>query len=197
MDSINHVQIYFYKIKVTMNQYKTACGGTINVSQKAKIHLEAHPNVFEHLREAIERIHFPVSRKKIECEIDMGRLIGRSGVVKTVPVLGSERAKFALRANRKQPSRVSDTEKFGDETSRIVVIARPTPLETQYDLITAWIGTLAKKEPWDASIGERTEFRECLNYWSSRALVYDPSTMGPVFDSSWTEVLSLGQCRFL
>jgi len=180
-----------------MNQFTTACGGTINIPQQAKNHLEAHPNVLEHLHEAIAKIHLPVARKKIECEIDLERLIGRSGVVKTVPLQNGERARFALRANRKQPSRVADAGDVGDETSRIVVIARPSHVGAQYDLITAWIGTLARKEPWDASISERKEFIECSNYWSSTALVYDPATMGPVFESSWAEVLSLGKSRFL
>ena len=180
-----------------MNQFTTACSGTINIPQQAQNHLEAHPNVLEHLHEAIAKIHLPVARKKIECEIDMGRLIGRSGVVKTAPLQNGEQAHFALRANRKQPSRVAEVGDVGDETSRIVVIARPSQIEAQYDLITAWIGTLAKKEPWDGSIAERKEFNDCLNYWSSTALVYDPNTMGPVFESSWTEVLSSGKSRFL
>lgn len=180
-----------------MNQYKTACNGTINISQQAKHHLDAHPNVVKHLHGAIGTMHLPILRKKVECEIDMGRIIGRAGVVKTAPLQIGERARFALRANRKLPSRVANVGELGEETSRIVVIARPNHIESQYDLITAWIGTLAKKEPWDGSIAEPGEFQECLNFWSSTALVYDPAIMGPVFESSWKDILSLGKSRFL
>lgn len=180
-----------------MNQYRTACNGAINISQQAKHHLDAHPNVVEHLHAAIGKIHLPIHRKKFETEIDMGTFIGRAGVVKTAPIQIEDRALFALRTNRKLPSRVANAGELGDKTSRIVVVARPSLMENQYDLITAWIGTLAKKEPWDGSISERGDFHESLRFWSSTALVYDPAVMRPVFESSWKEVLMHGKCRFL
>lgn len=180
-----------------MNQYRTACGGTINIPQQAQHHLIAHPNVGEHLHAAIGKIHFPVIRRKIEAEIDMGHVVGRSGVVRTTPLQIGERALFSLRANRKMPSRVVNAGELGDETSTIVVVARPSLIENQYDLVTSWIGGLARKEPWDGSIVERNEFQECLKFWNATSLVYDPAVMGPVFESSWRDVLSLGKCRFL
>jgi hypothetical protein len=185
------------KEKKSMNQYKTACNGTINIPQQAKRHLDAHPNVVEHLHAAIGKIHLPILRKKFECEIDMGSIIGRAGVVKTAPIQIGDRAVFALRTNRKLPSRVANVGELGEKTSRIVVVARPSPIGDQYDLVTAWIGTLARKEPWDGSIAERREFQESLSFWSSTALVYDPAIMEPVFESSWKEILSLGKSRFL
>lgn len=180
-----------------MNQYRTACGGTINIAQQAQHHLIAHPNVGEHLQTVIGKIHLPAVRRKIEEEIDVGRLIGRSGIVKTAPLDIREPALFALRANRKLPSRVAKVGVFGEETSKIVVVARPSQIENEYDLITSWIGVLAKKEPWDGSIAGRREFQECLDFWSTRAMVYDPAVMGPAFESSWKDVLSHGRCRFL
>lgn len=180
-----------------MNQYRTACGGTIQIPQQVQHHLIAHANVVEHLHTAIGKIHLPVVQKKFEGEIDMGRLIGRSGIVKTAALQIGERTLFSLRANRKLPSRVANVGEFGEETSKIVVIARPSLIEKQYDLITSWIGVLARKEPWDGSIAEPREFQECLNFWSTTALVYDPAVMGPVFESSWKDVLTLGKCRFL
>lgn len=180
-----------------MNQHRTACGRTITIPQQAQQHLIAHPNVVKHLHEAIGKIHLPVVRKKIEEEIDVGRLIGRSGVVKTAPLQIGEKALFALRANRKLPSRVANVGECGEQTSKIVIVARPSLIENQYDLITSWIGVLARKEPWDASIAERREFQECLNFWSTTALVYDPAVMGPVFESTWQDVLTLGKSRFL
>lgn len=180
-----------------MNQYRTACNGAINISHQAKRHLDAHPNVVDYLHAAIGKLHLPIHREKFESEIDMGRPIGRAGVIKTVPIQVGDRALFALRANRKLPSRVANAGELGEKTSRIVVVARPSLTENQYDLITAWIGTLAKKEPWDRSIAERGDFHESLRFWSSTALEYDPAVMGPVFESSWKEVLMLGKCRFL
>jgi hypothetical protein len=178
-------------------EYRTACGGTINISQQVQHHLIAHPNVVEHLHAAIGKIHLPVFLKKFEEEIEMGQVIGRSGVVKKAPLQIDEPALFAIRANRKLPSRVANVGEFGETTSRIVVVARPNPTVNHYDLITAWIGTLARKEPWDGSISERREFQECLRFWSSTALVYDSAVMGPVFESSWKDVLTLSKSRFM
>lgn len=194
MAELCHVEI---KRKNQMNQYRTACGGTINITQQARHHLIAHPNVVELLQAAIGEIHLPAVRRKIEEEIDVGRRIGRSGIVKTAPLEIGEPALFSLRANRKLPSRVAGVGELGEATSKIVVVARPSQIENQYDLITSWIGVLAKKEPWDGSIAERREFQECLGFWSTTALIYDPAVMGPVFESSWKDVLSHGRCRFL
>lgn len=180
-----------------MNHYRTACNGKINIPQAVKHHLGAHPDVVDHLHAAIGKLHLPIYREKFEREIDMGRLIGRAGVVNTAPIQSGDTALFALRANRRLPSRVANVGELGEKTSRIVVVARPNLVESHYDLITAWIGALAKKEPWDGSIAERREFQECLSFWSSTALVYDRAVMGPVFESSWEEVLAGAKCRFL
>lgn len=180
-----------------MIQHKTKCNGVVNVPSQVEQHLNAHPNVVEHLSAAIGKIRLPTSQKKFECEIEMDRIIGRAGIVKTGPLQIGERALFSLRANRKLPSRVANVGKLGEETSRIVVVARPSLIENQYDLITAWIGTLARKEPWDRNISGRREFENCVNFWCCSALVYDPALMGPVFESSWRDILSLGKSRFL
>lgn len=180
-----------------MIKYKTKCNGVINVPPQVEQHLNAHPNVVEHLSAAIGKIRLPTSQKKFECEIEMDRIIGRVGIVKTGPLQIGERALFALRENRKLPSRVASVGEFGQETSRIVVVAKPRHIDGQYDLITAWIGKLAEKEPWDRNISGRREFEDCLNFWCCSALVYDPALMGPMFESSWKDILSLGKCRFL
>lgn len=179
-----------------MKQYKTACGGTINISNHAENHLAAHSNVLDHLGRAISRLQLPISPGKFEREIDMGQLIGRAGIVRTNPLDLNVRATFALRKNRKFLSRVTAVGELGEETSKIVVIARPGSVATQYELITAWVGALARKEPWDATISNQAEFNECLSFWSSTALVYEAETMGPVFESSWREVLTQSRCRF-
>jgi hypothetical protein len=83
-----------------MNQYTTACGGTINIHHQAQQHLMAHPNVLAHLHAAIGQLHLPAAPRKIEEEIDVGQIIGRSGVVKTAPLKLGERALFSVRINR-------------------------------------------------------------------------------------------------
>lgn len=179
-----------------MATYVTKCGGIINVSPRVKNHLQAHPQVFDLLRKAVELISLPTSMQKYEGEIDFGRVIGRSGVTRT-PLLGfADYTCFAVRKNRTMPSRVAPLGQVGEETTKMVVLARPTAVEKQYDLITAWIGTVAKKEPWDPSITSSDEFSDCLRFWSSHALVYDPDVMTPVVLSSWADVLVSSKWRF-
>lgn len=173
-----------------MTTYKTRCGGTIHISPRTKNHLRAHPEVFNHLQSATEKISLPTDAQKYEGEIDLGRVIGRSGVARTPPLEVGDKALFAFRTNRKLPSRVAPAGKVGEETTKIVVLARPGAIEKQYDLITSWIGTLAKKEPWDPSITSPEEFRECLIFWRSFAFVHDPDVMGRVFESSWSKILA-------
>jgi hypothetical protein len=180
-----------------MNQYRTACGGTINISQQTQNHLIAHPDVVEHLHTAICKLRLPVVPKEIAEEIDVGQIIGRLGIKNTAPLQIRESALFSIRANRELPSRIASAAESREDTSKIVVIARPSLIENQYELITAWIGVLAMKEPWDKSIAGPLEFQECLSFWSANALVYDASCMGPVFESSWQDVLTIGKCQFL
>jgi hypothetical protein len=79
------------------------------------------------------------------------------------------------------PSRVTNEVTVGQETHKLVLIARKQHSRT-YQLVTSWIGSLARKEPWDHSIRSEHEFEECLNFWCSKALLHDPKTMGPMFE---------------
>lgn len=172
-----------------MTTYKTGCGGTINISAKAVNHLLAHPEVFDRLESAIGKISLPPIPKKHEWEIDFGQIIGRAGVMNTSTLKLTDEALFAIRENRTMPSRVAPIGYVGEETQKMVVIARPSTMLKQYELVTSWIGTLSKKEPWDPSIRSAEEFNDCMTYWRSTALIHDPNVMGPAFKSSWAEIL--------
>jgi len=78
----------------------------------------------------------------------------------------------------------------GPETSKVSVIGFPARGEEGvYILITAWVGGLAKREPWDKNIRTEAERQECLAFWCKEALVYDEEVMGSPFTSSWEDVL--------
>ncbi|QYG08938.1 hypothetical protein [Janthinobacterium sp. PAMC25594] len=181
---------------MNMEKHRTVCGGFIGIPTRVLHHLQAHPDVIVHLSNAISKIHLPSDRKKIECEVEMGCIVGRGGVVKTNALKIDDLALFALRTNRKFPSRVAPSGQVGTESSTIVIIAKPSFAEGQYELITAWIGSLAKKEPWDPSILSQDEFEDCLHFWSTTALVFDPATMGTVSENSWRKVLALANPKF-
>lgn len=173
-----------------LEKYKTACGGYFSITERVRSHLTAHPDVIKHIGEAISKVRLPSNGAKLECEVQMGRIIGLGGIVRTSPLEFQSQSLFALRSNRKFPSRVAPLGAVGEESPSIVVIGKPTGIRGEYELITAWIGILARKEPWDPNISSREEFEDCLKFWSSMALVFEKGTMQPVIETSWSEVLT-------
>lgn len=171
-------------------EYKTKNGGTIVVPRKAQSHLLAHPDVLVILSEVIGKIILPRDGLFLATEVEMGRIIGQSGCVKTPEIGFNEKAHFALRLERDKPSRVVlDVECL--DTTKVAILAFPSRDDIGiYILVTSFVGPLAPKEPWDKSIQLETEFQTCLEFWSSNALVYDPEVMGLILESSWEEVLN-------
>ncbi len=172
-----------------VRSYPTACGATVELTEKSLHHLEAHPDVFDILPEAIAKIRFPLGQPFVEIEVDMGRVIGTSGCVPTTRIHPNDKAQFALRKGRTSPSRVI-TGVSGVSTQKAVVIAKKIH-GNRYSLVTSWIGSLAKKEPWDPAIRSPQQARECLDFWCNHALIHDPEMMGQVFESSWNQVAEL------
>lgn len=173
-----------------MQVYKTACGGSIMLPPKAEDHLRAHPEVMALLQEAIEHVELPKDGSFLAVEVEMGRVIGRSGCVATPPIGLDDQGFFAVRVGRTGPSRVAlDTE--GPETTKVVILAFVSrESRGQYVLVTSFVGELAQKEPWDPNIRSQEEFQCSLEFWGSHALVYDSSVMSDPFVSTWRQMLS-------
>lgn len=171
-----------------MRKFWTADGGMIIIPPKAENHLVAHPEVRDFLPEAIGRVMLPSDGAFLSTEVEMGRVVGRSGCVETYPISPSDRSLFAQRIGRERPSRVIIGE--GEETTKVVVLAFASRGEARtYILVTSWVGSLAPKEPWDPMIKSREEYQDCLQFWCSNALVWDSTGMSEPFESSWAEVL--------
>lgn len=171
-----------------MRKFKTACGGIIVVPRKAEDHLVAHPEVRDLLPKAIGRMTLPRDGTFLSTEVEMGRIVGRSGCVQTPPVTLTDRALFAQRVGRDKPSRVIVGE--GEQTTKVVVLAFPSREEARtYVLVTSWVGGLAAKEPWDQNIRSQREHQDCLQFWCSHALVWDSAVMSSPFEGTWEEVL--------
>jgi hypothetical protein len=170
-------------------KFKAACGGTIVVPPKVEQHLWAHPEVRDLLPLAIGRMKLPLDGSFISTEVEMGHVVGRSGCVATPPIGLDDQRFFALRVGREKPSRVIlDVE--GPETTKVVVMAFPSrESRGVYILVTSFVGQLAPKEPWDKNIRSQSELQESLDFWCSHALIYDPEISGPVFESTWRQVL--------
>ena len=171
-------------------RFQTSCGGTMVVPTAAQEHLRAHPEVGELLAEAIGRLSLPIGGAFCAAEVEMGRVVGRSGCVPTTPISRGYPATFALRMGRDKPSRVAVGVE-GPETTKVVILAFASKEDQrQYLLVTSFVGELAPKEPWDRSLilGSR-EHHESIDFWCQNALVYSPGVMGEVFESWWEEVL--------
>jgi hypothetical protein len=150
--------------------------------------LVAHPEVRGLLLEAIGRVVLPRDGAFLSTEVEMGRIVGRSGCVSTPPIDPSERSLFAQRIGRERPSRVILGE--GEETTKVVVLAFASRGEAgTYVLATSWVGGLAAKEPWDPMIRSQGEYQGSLGFWCSHALVWDSAVMSAPFESTWDDVL--------
>lgn len=171
-----------------MREFKAACGGRVIVPRKAENHLVAHPEVRNLLPEAIGRVKLPRDGAFLSAEVEMGRVVGRSGCVSTPPINPNHLSLFAQRIGRERPSRVIIGE--GELTTKVVVLAFPVRGEVgTYVLVTSWVGSLAPKEPWDCTIASDQEYQDCLQFWCSHALVWSSDVMGEPFESAWEEVL--------
>lgn len=168
-----------------MRKFQTACGGVIVIPQKAENHLVAHPEVRDLLPEAIGLVVLPSGGAFLSTEVEMGRVVGKSGCVQTAPITPCDRALFAQRVGRARPTRVVVGE-AGSETTKVVVLAfasREDP--NTYVLATSWVGDLAPLEPWDPMIRSQMERQESLDFWCSNALIWTPGVMGEPFEATW------------
>jgi hypothetical protein len=171
-----------------MKKISTSCGGTIVVPRKAQEHLRAHPEVQKILAEAVVKVSLPHG-EFLAVEVEMGRVVGLSGCVKTPRIEVGDKTFFAQRVEREKPSRVVFGK--GEEATKVVVLAFPSRENKRtYVLVTSWIGSLAPKEPWDRNIKSEEELRESLDFWTSHALIWDSAVMSEPFESSWEEILS-------
>lgn len=163
--------------------FRAACGSTVEITPKAKAHMEAHPEVANLLAEAIGKTHLN-PRQFVEAEVELGRTIGQSDLIGSPRQASSSIMHFAVRKGREKPTRVIPATTIGPDTSTMVVIAKCVS-NKRYHLVTSWIGRLAKKEPWDPNIRSEADFRESLEFWCTKGLAYNPETMGPIYESTW------------
>jgi len=169
---------------------QTQCGGTVLVPETTQDHLRAHPEMEESdwslLREVIDKVTLP-RHGLLETEVEMSRIVGKSGRVSTTLIHWTDKTTFAQRIGRDKPSRVVISEK--SDCTTVVVIAKPTGVDGEYELATAWIGTRAPLEPWDSKLVDDKEYYASLGFWCREAIIYDPTVMGQVFTSTWKEVI--------
>jgi hypothetical protein len=160
--------------------------GAIVVSPKGLDHLQAHPDVLALLPEAAAKVSLPEDGSFLATSVDMGRIVGNTGCVAVPETAWGQEVLFAQRVGRAKASRVVVGE--GTPTNLVTILAFKGR-DGDYVLVSAWIGQLAEKEPWDGSIQAGTdEEARSRAFWSRHALVHDSNVMSEPFTSSWEEV---------
>ncbi len=170
---------------------KSACGGKIIIGARAREHMLIHADVGAVLTEAISKLRLPRNGAFLETDVDLGCIVGKTTCLQTDPIDPTTVAYFAKRNGRQAPSRVLPGETPAADTSHVAIVARSLGEPGVYTLVTAWLGEKAKKEPWDKALTTDAERVECLNFWCRHALIHEPATMEPIFESSWSAVMVL------
>ena len=170
--------------------FKTKCGGFMHLTTNVKKHLEAHAGILELIPEIASRVILPIDGGRLTCQISLERVVGQSSLIDTQKIGLSETAWFAIRKNRMKASRIVPDVASVD-TEIVSIVANPVEKNT-YELVTAWFGSFAPKEPWDPDMADNPSvYEESINFWCRHALVHDPAVMDAPFESMWGKIIKL------
>ena len=169
--------------------FKTGCGGSIHLTDRVKEHLEAHSGILGLIPVIASRVILPpIDGGRLTCQISLERVVGQSSLIDTQKIGLSETAWFAIRKSRMKASRVVPDAAQVD-TEIVSIVANPVEKNT-YELVTAWFGSFAPKEPWDPDLADDpSAYKASINFWCSHALVHDLAVMDEPFRSTWEKVL--------
>jgi len=169
---------------------KTGCGGFINLSDSVREHLGTHPGIIGLIPEISSRVTLPTDGCRLASQISLGRVVGQSSLINTEKIGLSDNTWFAMRENRIKASRVIPG-KTPLDTDIVTIVASPVA-ENRYELVTAWFGVYAPKEPWDPSLaGDSSAYEEAIHFWCRHGLVYSSKTMLEPFESTWVNILKI------
>ena len=169
--------------------YKTPCGGSIILTEGVREHLEAHPGILDLIPEIASKVIIPTDGSRLASKISLGRVVGQSSLIYTKKIGLSETAWFAVRKNRMKASRVVPDASPVD-TDLVSIVANPVEKDS-YELVTAWFGAMAPKEPWDPDLmDDPSAYEESINFWCRHALVHDLAVMDEPFESTWEDIVN-------
>lgn len=133
-------------------------------------HMEQHRDVIHLLAEAVKKVDFSMCEDIVRGQVDMGRIVGNTACVRTSP---EDEIVYARRIGRDQDTRfVLNRE---PEPTRFVSFIATKRRKT---LITAYIGTLSPREPWDKFENPQDRY-ESIAFWEQHALVFGSQEVLP------------------
>lgn len=157
----------------------------VMVDKAGESHLVSHPDVIKFLPEAISKFNVKESKIRedgvIVAEVNLGRIIGKTGLIKTNAIKMDEETLFSYRHDHSYPTRVVKGE--GEDCDTITLAVKPE--NNKWALLTAYLGYICPDEPFYIKDHSSAEFKESLNFWSTHALAYDPAVMQEPFTSTW------------
>ncbi len=165
----------------------TADKQPIFVSKSNLDHLQAHDNVLPFLEEATALIHLPKNDSFYRKSICLGRVIGSNNCVSTDIISPYTPSTFATRTGRQLPTRITINHRPSpcDSVSVIAVCNNK-----KWQLITAYIGPLAPREPHDSYfLDHPEELAEALRFWCCHALIYE-ANWSNIFVSTWQDIIN-------
>lgn len=156
------------------------------VSSSATRSLQGFRSI-QHLKQAIKQLELPTDGRDLKTSVGIGHVIGRCICVPTAPIRLNELTSFAKRHGAWHESQVT-TRATSTETNLLTLIGNQSECPHIYVLRAAYYGPLAAPEIWDTRLPE-DERSAATEFWKNHAFVYDPRTMGELFEDTWDNVL--------
>ncbi len=145
------------------------CSNGARVFDRADGHNDVHPVDKTLLKEALLKIS--PCENFVKESIPFGRVIGKSTCV---TVDETDTLVMTYRKGRLGPTPMV-LNREPSECSTLVVILKKIG-DSDYILITTFIGELSEREPWDLAIVPGSEEQQRAEaFWSTHALIYDES----------------------
>jgi len=153
----------------------------IIISNKAKVHMEAHKNDFtveweELLKKCEDESKFDGLEKSFEIfKIQFQSNVGYCNCIETEQ---DDEIVFAKRLGRDTYTRFVKKREPKLVNSVIFILNKNKySTKAEYFLVTMFPGLESYKEPEDLNITSKNEINECLDFWKNNALIYDESIL--------------------
>jgi hypothetical protein len=134
-------------------------------------HFHQHPEVFRYLTEALNMLldkgALDNLQGTLKTSVDFAEPIGTTDCIPTEP---EDEIFYAQRRGRKTFTRFVKN-KQAPECSTLTMVLAQGNKPNRINVITAYIGYQAEREPLDNSIKTQEEFARCVEFWKNHALI--------------------------
>ena len=154
------------------NSYLGTTRDGYNVYDRTDSHFHPEEGITkELLKNGISRMYadnLPFKKK----EIKFPRPIGYNTCVKITP---EDDVIMVYRKGREGKTPMVKGRKPELSNILTIIIRRSREEAKNYILLTAYVGGGSTREPWDRTIRSEDERKQCEEYWSNHALIYNPN----------------------